>query len=100
MNNEGNAPKRAQEKNISLGTLSVKLKQNYEFFASLSDDELLGFLRLCDSQQYWDGEIVFEEGEVERVWFVILSGRVLIPRGEKKISATWSKANASERSVS
>ncbi len=58
------------------------MKQNYDFFADLSDGELVDFLRLRDSQTYQRGEIIFEEGEREGCWFIILSGRVLIYREE------------------
>ncbi len=80
------SPRNAQEKrNLGLDVLSAKLKQNYDFFAGLSDGELVDFLRLCDSQTYQRGEIIFEEGEREGYWFIILSGRVLIYREETEL---------------
>ena len=76
------APKSAREWNRSLGVLSSKLRKNYGFFAGLSEDELVRFLRACNHQAYQRGEVIFEEGEREGEWFIILTGRVTIHRGE------------------
>lgn len=83
MNIEGETSKTARNKNLSLDVLTLKLKKNYEFFASLNDDEIHKFLGMCNSQPFKEGMTIFEEGEREAVWFIILSGRVCIYRGDK-----------------
>ncbi len=83
MSPEGKLSEKDRKRNLGLDVLSSKLRQNYEFFASLSKKELLEFLRSCDSQKFQAGEIIFEEGELDAVWFIIISGRVLIHRDDK-----------------
>ena len=83
MSPEGELSEKDQKRNFTLDVLSSKLRQHYEFFASLSKEELLDFLRSCDSQDFQSGEIIFEEGELDAAWFIVISGRVLIHREEK-----------------
>ncbi len=83
MSPEGELSEKDQKRNLTLDVLSSKLRQHYEFFASLSKEELLDFLRSCDSQDFQSGEIIFEEGELDAAWFIVISGRVLIHREEK-----------------
>ncbi|MBI2177455.1 MAG: cyclic nucleotide-binding domain-containing protein [Candidatus Tectomicrobia bacterium] len=76
-------PTKAQERNLSLGVLSAKLKKNYTFFANLSEEEMVAFLRMCDRQNYKSGAVIFEEGEREEYWYFVLAGRVAVYRKEK-----------------
>ena len=85
MSNEDKISESSRKRNLSLDVLSAKLRKNYEFFASLNDDELLGFLGMCESSPFQAGEIIFEEGEHEGIWFIILSGQVRIYRADKTL---------------
>ncbi|MEK6712427.1 MAG: cyclic nucleotide-binding domain-containing protein [Nitrospinota bacterium] len=76
-------PSKAQERNLSLGVLSAKLKKNYAFFAGLSDEEMIAFLRMCDRRNYKAGDVLFEEGEREDCWYIVLAGRIAIHRKGK-----------------
>jgi len=79
------APKasKAQERNLSLGVLSAKLKKNYALFANLSEEEMVTFLRLCERQNYKPGDVIFEEGEREGYWYIVLAGRIAVYRKGK-----------------
>lgn len=74
---------KAQERNLSLGVLSAKLRKNYTFFAKLAEEEMVTFLRLCDRQNYKSGDVIFEEGEREGYWYIVLTGRVAVNRKGK-----------------
>lgn len=76
-------PSKVQERNLSLGVLSAKLKKNYTLFANLSEEEMIAFLRMCDRQNYKPGDLIFEEGEREGCWYIVLSGRITIYRKGK-----------------
>ena len=74
---------KAHERNLSLGVLSAKLRKNYTFFANLSEEEMIAFLRMCDRHNYKPGDVIFEEGEREGYWYIVLTGRVAVYRKGK-----------------
>ncbi|MEE9274269.1 MAG: cyclic nucleotide-binding domain-containing protein [bacterium] len=93
---EGESPEEARSEKQSfrltregkppLRELIVKLKTNYEFFADMSESEIVRFFRLCDRLSVKPGEVIFEEGEKGEEFYLIVFGGVAIFVGDREVS--------------
>ncbi len=66
----------------SLEDLIEKLRGNYDFFAEMTDKEIVWFLRLCGRRSYKTDQPIFQEGELGNCFYLIVFGKVLITRGD------------------
>lgn len=76
--------------------LSDKMKKEFRFFKSLSDDELLAFLSFCENRQVPAGETLWREGDDENYAAFIVSGQLGIKKktefaGKYMIVGTFGK---------
>lgn len=61
-------------------SLLAKLSGSYSFFAGMSRQELVWFLRLCSRRSYEPGDVIFQEGEMGDCFYLIVFGEVAISR--------------------
>ena len=57
-----------------------QLKEKFNFFNTLTDDELNTFLGFCDSKQIGEGETLWKEGDEYHYAAFIVSGKVGIKK--------------------
>ena len=60
--------------------LRKKLKANFEFFNTLTDDEVNSFLYFCDNRQVDAGENLWVEGDTDNYAAFIISGKMGIKK--------------------
>ncbi|MBI4665059.1 MAG: protein kinase [Nitrospinae bacterium] len=68
---------------ISQETLSIlrKYRASFGFFYDLDNSQLYRLLQVCQVKKYSAGEVIFQEGEVARDMYLVMSGKVRICRG-------------------
>jgi CRP-like cAMP-binding protein len=57
-----------------------QLKEKFNFFNTLTDDDLSTFLGFCDSKQIDEGDILWKEGDEHHYAAFIVSGKVGIKK--------------------
>jgi len=60
--------------------LSEKLRQEFKFFKTLTDDELMAFLAFCESRQVEAGGTLWTEGDPDNYAAFIIEGRLGIKK--------------------
>ncbi len=76
----------SQEDESSLSDLIEKLRENYGFFAQMSDKEIVWILRLCGRRLYKPEQTIFQEGESGNCFYLIVYGKVVITRGNTELA--------------
>lgn len=71
-----------QEHHSSMTELIEKLRGNYDFFAEMTDKEIVWILRLCGRRSFKQGQIIFQEGDAGNCFYLIVYGEVIISRGD------------------
>ena len=76
--------------------LSEKIKKEFVFFRSLSDNEISDFISFCENKQVPAEEILWHEGEKDNYAVFILSGKMGIKKktefeGKHMIVGTFGK---------
>ncbi len=76
--------------------LSEKIKKEFGFFRSLSDDEVLDFINFCENKQVPAEETLWHEGDKDNYAVFILSGKLGIKKrtefeGKHMIVGTFGK---------
>jgi serine/threonine-protein kinase len=68
---------------ISQETLTIlkKYRASFAFFYDLDNSQLYRLLQVCQVKKYKAGEVVFQEGEVARDMYLVMSGQVRVSRG-------------------
>ena len=74
------------ETSASLTDLIEKLRGNYDFFAEMTDKEIVWFLRLCGRRSYKTDQPIFQEGELGNCFYLIVFGKVVITRGDTELA--------------
>lgn len=65
---------------LSLGCLSRRLKEDFRFFKTLSDEEILNFLKYCHYEKGSAGNNLWEEGDTDNYSAFIISGKLGIKK--------------------
>lgn len=64
----------------SIDSLSLRMKEVFKFFKTLSDDEIEAFLSYCENRQVDGGEILWHEGDTDNYAAFVVSGKVGIKK--------------------
>ena len=67
-----------REGNLNFHDLINKLRNNYSFFREMSENELVGFFRLCGRESFEKGQIIFEEGDPGKSFYLVVFGELAI----------------------
>jgi serine/threonine-protein kinase len=70
----------------TIESLLAKLRSGYSFFADMSPQDLVWFLRLCSRRSYDPGDVIFQEGEAGDCFYLIVFGEVVISRGNSEVA--------------
>lgn len=70
----------------TIEALLGKLRTGYSFFADMSPQDLVWFLRLCSRRSYDPGDVIFQEGEMGDCFYLIVFGEVAISRGSSEVA--------------
>jgi CRP-like cAMP-binding protein len=65
---------------IEIENLRKKLKANFKFFNTLTDDEVDSFLHFCENRQVDAGENLWVEGDTDNYAAFIISGKMGIKK--------------------
>lgn len=81
---------------LDIENLRNKLKTQFKFFKTLTDDELDSFLEFCDNRQVSAGEILWNEGDTDNYAAFIVTGKLGIKKktefeGKHMIVGTFDK---------
>ncbi len=67
-----------REGNLDIHDLINKLRNNYSFFREMTENEMVGFFRLCGRESFEKGQIIFQEGDPGRSFYLLISGELTI----------------------
>ena len=67
-----------REGDLNIHDLIIKLRNNYSFFQKMTENELVGFFRLCGRESFDKGPIIFKEGDPGRSFYLVVSGELTI----------------------
>ncbi|MBI2131353.1 MAG: cyclic nucleotide-binding domain-containing protein [Candidatus Tectomicrobia bacterium] len=70
----------------TIEALLGKLRTGYSFFADMSPQDLVWFLRLCSRRSYDPGDVIFQEGETGDCFYLIVFGEIVISRGNSEVA--------------
>lgn len=76
----------SDESDSPVTDLIEKLRGNYDFFADMTDKEIVWFLRLCGRRSFKPDQPIFQEGELGNCFYLIVFGKVVISRGDMKLA--------------
>lgn len=66
-------------------SLMGKLRESYDFFSDMSQNEMIRFLRLCSRRSFDVGELVFSQGEIGDCFYLIVYGEITIEQNDVEI---------------
>ncbi len=62
-------------------TILRRYRESFSFFFDLDNQQLYKLLRVCQSKKFSKGDVIFNEGEVARDMYLLVSGQIKILRG-------------------
>ncbi len=67
---------------ITQETINIlkRYRESFAFFYDLSNAQIYKLLHVCQTHNYKEGDVIFEEGSVARNMYLIISGKVKISR--------------------
>ncbi|MEE9275692.1 MAG: cyclic nucleotide-binding domain-containing protein [bacterium] len=75
-----------REKGEGGNVLVAQLRRKYEFFAEMTDREILAFLEMSERRLFEEGEEILRRGDSGSDFYLIIFGEVRIRAGDQELS--------------